>query len=177
MAIATSNSVKVKACSDCLGTIGVRFDCFKRFDLLINIFILPTTRKHKADSFKNPSRNHHLWIHLVRNTLHETNLGRAGSPLPAVHLRNGCGAHGVTRPTNVLNVMINCSQGGSGNWHLLLLTWPENRLRVLIGGKHAEAWTPSAKTLVSGYVAALIGHQSPPMLTPAATFTTVFRND
>ena len=27
--------------------------------------------------------------------------GRAGSPLPAVHPHNGCGAHGATRPTNV----------------------------------------------------------------------------
>jgi len=30
-----------------------------------------------------------------------TNLGRAGSPLPAVRPHNDCGAHGVTRPTNV----------------------------------------------------------------------------
>ena len=30
-----------------------------------------------------------------------TNLGRAGSPLPAARPHNDCGAHGVTRPTNV----------------------------------------------------------------------------
>ena len=28
-----------------------------------------------------------------------TNLGRAGSPLPAARLHKDCGAHGVTRPT------------------------------------------------------------------------------
>jgi hypothetical protein len=30
-----------------------------------------------------------------------TNLGRAGSPLPAARPHNDCGAHGVTRPTHV----------------------------------------------------------------------------
>jgi|ERR1017187_4114863 hypothetical protein len=29
-----------------------------------------------------------------------TNLGRAGSPLPAARPHNVCGAHGVTRPTH-----------------------------------------------------------------------------
>ncbi|MGA2180578.1 MAG: hypothetical protein ABSH15_13460 [Verrucomicrobiota bacterium] len=38
-----------------------------------------------------------------------TSLGRADSPLPAVRPHNDCGAHGVTRPTNVPIV--------SGNWY------------------------------------------------------------
>src|ERR1039458_10009543 len=57
IAITTSSSIRVKACSGCLGTVGVRFDCFKRFDLLINIFILPIAREPKNDSFKNLSDN------------------------------------------------------------------------------------------------------------------------
>jgi hypothetical protein len=38
-----------------------------------------------------------------------TNPGRAGSPLPAAHPHNNCGAHGVARPANVPIT--------TGNWY------------------------------------------------------------
>ncbi|MGD0261696.1 MAG: hypothetical protein ABSD29_18040 [Verrucomicrobiota bacterium] len=38
-----------------------------------------------------------------------TNLGRAGSPLPAARPHDVCGAHGVTRPANVPTY--------NGNWY------------------------------------------------------------
>ena len=51
-----------------------------------------------------------FYFHISTTNRHEsyqfpetigTNLGRAGSPLPAARPDNDCGAHGVTRPTNV----------------------------------------------------------------------------
>jgi hypothetical protein len=50
-----------------------------------------------------------------------TNLGRAGSPLPAAYPHNDCGAHGVTRPTHV--------PISNGNWYAMSGTAPRRSVR------------------------------------------------